>query len=136
MSNYKKYGDIINETRTTSEIPSKNDNGVVDNIVSLESQEQLKNLVMNNKVVVVDIYGDFCQPCRAIAPRFSKLSNMYKDSGFVFVKEDCNKKITPGIRGVPTFNFYVNGVLQREDTIVGADIQAVENKLEKYRQSL
>jgi thioredoxin 1 len=136
MSNYKKYGDIINETRTTSETPNKNDNGVVDNIVSLESQEQLKNLVMNNKVVVVDIYGDFCQPCRAIAPRFSKLSNMYKDSGFVFVKEDCNKKITPGIRGVPTFNFYVNGVLQREDTIVGADIQAVENKLEKYRQSL
>jgi thioredoxin 1 len=136
MSNYKKYGDIINETRTTSETPSKNDNGVVDNIVSLESQEQLKNLVMNNKVVVVDIYGDFCQPCRAIAPRFSKLSNMYKDSGFVFVKEDCNKKITPGIRGVPTFNFYVNGVLQREDTIVGADIQAVENILEKYRQSL
>jgi thioredoxin 1 len=136
MSNYKKYGDIINETRTTSETLSKNDNGVVDNIVSLESQEQLKNLVMNNKVVVVDIYGDFCQPCRAIAPRFSKLSNMYKDSGFVFVKEDCNKKITPGIRGVPTFNFYVNGVLQREDTIVGADIQAVENNLEKYRQNL
>jgi len=136
MSNYKKYGDIINETRTPSETPSKNDGGVVDNIVSLESQEQLKNLVMSNKVVVVDIYGDFCQPCRAIAPRFSKLSNMYKDSGFVFVKEDCNKKITPGIRGVPTFNFYVNGVLQREDTIVGADIQAVENKLEKYRQNL
>lgn len=136
MSNYKKYGDIINETRTPSETSSKNDGGVVNNIVSLESQEQLKNLVMNNKVVVVDIYGDFCQPCRAIAPRFSKLSNMYKDSGFVFVKEDCNKKITPGIRGVPTFNFYVNGVLQREDTIVGADIQAVENKLEKYRQSL
>ena len=136
MSNYKKYGDIINETRTPSETSSKNDGGVVDNIVSLESQEQLKNLVMSNKVVVVDIYGDFCQPCRAIAPRFSKLSNIYKDSGFVFVKEDCNKKITPGIRGVPTFNFYVNGVLQREDPIVGADIQAVENKLEKYRQSL
>ena len=133
MSNYKKYGDIINETKTTSQTTNKSDS---DNIVNLESQEQLSNLVMNNKVVVVDIYGDFCQPCRAIAPRFSKLSNLYKDSGFVFVKEDCNKKITPGIRGVPTFNFYVNGVLQREDTIVGADIQAVENNLEKYRQSL
>ncbi len=133
MTNNKKYGDIINETRTTPQTSNNNSN--IDNIVSLESQEQLNNLVMNNKVVVVDIYGDFCQPCRAIAPRFSKLSNIYKDSGFVFVKEDCNKKITPGIRGVPTFNFYVNGVLQREDTVVGADIQAVENKLEKYRQN-
>ena len=136
MSNYKRYGDLVNENKTTEELKNTNtNNNVSDNIVHLESQEQLNNLVMNNKVVVVDIYGDFCQPCRAIAPRFGKLSNLYKDDGFVFIKEDCDKKITQGVRGVPTFNFYVNGVLQRNDTIVGADIQAVQNTLEKYKQS-
>jgi thioredoxin 1 len=133
MSNYKKYGDIINETKTSSQPLSSNDNNKNNNVVHLESQEQLNNLVMNNKVVVVDIYGDFCQPCRAIAPRFSEMSNIYKNDGFVFIKEDCNKKITPGVRGVPTFNFYVNGVLQRNDTIVGADIATVDKTLKKYQ---
>lgn len=135
MSNYKKYGDIINETKPAQ--PSVGTDGQkTDNVVDLEDQEQLKNLVMNNRVVVVDIYGDFCQPCKAIAPRFSQLSNIYKENGFVFVKEDCNKKITPGIRGVPTFYFYVNGVLQRDDIIIGADIQAVQKTLDKYKQNL
>ena len=135
MSNYKKYGDIINETKPAQ--PSVGTDGKkTDNVVDLEDQEQLKNLVMNNRVVVVDIYGDFCQPCKAIAPRFSQLSNIYKENGFVFVKEDCNKKITPGIRGVPTFYFYVNGVLQRDDVIIGADIQAVQKTLEKYKENL
>lgn len=134
MSNYKKYGDIISETQPVQKTGANGENN--DNIVDLEDQQQLKNLVMNNKVVVNDIYGDFCQPCKAIAPRFSQLSNIFKEHGFVFVKEDCNKKITPGIRGVPTFNFYVNGVLQRDDTIVGADIQAVQKTLEKYKENL
>ena len=119
MSNYKKYSDLAD----TSSNVIKNDK-----VINIESTDHKKSLVFNNKVVIVDIYADWCQPCKSIAPRFSNMANEYEKYGFVFLKEDVEKKISQNIRGVPSFQFFYNG--QMVDTSTGADMTEVKTKVD------
>ena len=119
MSNYKKY----------SELPESNSNNIKsDLIIDIESEEHKKKIVMNNKVVIIDIYGDWCQPCKAIAPRFANLSEKYKQHGFIFAKENVDKKISQNIRGVPAFQYFYNGKMLHSTT--GADFADITEKVE------
>jgi thioredoxin 1 len=118
---YKKYSDLVEDE-------TKDDNSGIPDIVDAD---QKKNLVRTNKVVVVDIYGDWCQPCKQIAPRFKLLSEEYKQYGFVFAKENVEKNISQNIRGVPNFQYFYNGRMIGDTT--GGDMQAVKAKLEEMK---
>lgn len=126
MSSYKKYSDLPESSNTTS---SGSNGPRPDLLIPIESTEHKKNLVLNNKVVVVDVYGDWCAPCKSITPRFSELSKKYSEYGFIFAKEDVDKKISQNIRGVPAFQYFYNG--EMVDTSTGADINDVKEKVEK-----
>ncbi|XXG49558.1 hypothetical protein AAC387_Pa02g3715 [Persea americana] len=59
-----------------------------------------------DKVVVLDMYTQWCGPCKVIAPKYQQLSEKHLD--VVFMKLDCNQENKPlakelGIRVVPTF---------------------------------
>ncbi|XP_022719852.1 thioredoxin F-type, chloroplastic-like isoform X2 [Durio zibethinus] len=43
-----------------------------------------------DKTVVLDMYTQWCGPCKVIAPRFQELSEKYLD--VVFLKLDCNQE--------------------------------------------
>lgn len=118
MSNYKKYADLNPEEKP---VPS-------DIVIMLKTEDQKKQMVGRNKVVVVDVYGDWCQPCKAIATRFGTLAVEYGKYGFVFAKENVDDKISQNVKGVPTFQYFYNGVMV--DITVGADMQAVKGKLD------
>lgn len=47
------------------------------------------------------------------------------------MKEDVDKRLSDGVRGVPTFQFYHRGNLV--DKIIGADMPAVKEKLNQLR---
>ena len=58
------------------------------------------------KTVVLDMYTQWCGPCKVMAPKFQELAQKYDD--VVFLKLDCNQDNRPlakelGIRVVPTF---------------------------------
>jgi thioredoxin-disulfide reductase len=61
--------------------------------------------------VVVDFFSHSCGPCRMIAPTFKKLASEYKRK-VVFLKVDVNRNHEAssacGVRGMPTFQFYIN----------------------------
>lgn len=64
--------------------------------------------------MVVDFYADWCPPCRAIAPIFSKLADQHASQGrlaFAKVNVDHVKDIASrfNISAMPTFLFIQNG---------------------------
>lgn len=102
-------------------------------VESIESLEHKKYLIRNNKVVLVDIYGDWCGPCKAIEKKYTQIAQQYSQGGVcAVVKENIDKKISPNVRGVPTFQFYFKG--QPAGVITGADIVNVEKRLVQLLQ--
>ncbi|XP_039138421.1 thioredoxin F-type, chloroplastic-like [Dioscorea cayenensis subsp. rotundata] len=72
-----------------------------------------------SKIVVLDMYTQWCGPCKVIAPKFKELSEKYLD--VVFLKLDCNQENKTlakelGIRVVPTFKILKDGNIVKEVT--------------------
>lgn len=107
---------------------SKSDKDV--SIHHLKDEEDKKRQLNNNTVCVIDVYADWCGPCKMISPKIDELHKKYHKPGlFSIVKEDAALDITHGVRGLPTFLFYCMGKLQEEFTVVGADVSAVEKNI-------
>lgn len=84
------------------------------------------------KVVVVDMYTQWCGPCKVIAPKYQKLSEKYDD--VIFLKLDCNQDNKPlakelGIKVVPTFKILKDSKIVKEVTGAKFDdlVVAIEN---------
>jgi len=86
-----------------------------------------------NKLVVVDFFAQWCGPCRMMAPLFERLSNEHTDVRFLKVDEASNREEVQsrGVRGFPTFHFYVDG--RKVDEQVGANPQALESKVKEHK---
>ena len=65
---------------------------------------------------IIDFYADWCGPCRAIAPLFEQYASQYPDVKFCKVNIDVARDIAQslGIRSIPTFHLYSDGVKQME----------------------
>ncbi|KAG7397688.1 hypothetical protein PHYBOEH_000308 [Phytophthora boehmeriae] len=87
------------------------------------------------KLVVVDFSAVWCGPCQHIKPVYHQLSGQYTDVVFLEVDEAQNRSLIGalGVRGFPTFHFYVNQ--QKVDELVGADPNQLRAKIEQWRQS-
>lgn len=117
MSQYKKLSTFGEK---------KSEPGVV--IPQILKIEDKMYLIQNNKVCVVDVYADWCGPCKIVSPLFSKLFAKYNiPSICILAKENVDLKLSPSIQVVPSFQFFLNG--QLESVISGADITLVENKI-------
>lgn len=100
---------------------------------------ELEALLSSTANVVVDFYADWCPPCRAIAPVFSKLADSYAvgdQLAFAKVNVDHVKEISAryGITAMPTFVFFrdgkprpvaTQGVKEGEDRVRGANPKAL-----------
>ena len=117
MSNYKKLS-TFGEKKTESEV-------VIPKILKIED----KNYLMQNyKVCVIDVYADWCGPCKIISPLFSQLFAKYNIPGVcILAKENVDLNLSPNIQVVPSFQFFLYG--QLDSVISGADITLVENKI-------
>src|SRR5947207_3011761 len=86
---------------------------------------QFRQAVDENKFVFIDIYAEWCGPCRRIAPFIFELSKKYKH--VKFVKMDCEKvdklvlKQLCSIKSLPTFLLLEKGVIVKK--VIGADRQ-------------
>jgi thioredoxin 1 len=92
----------------------------------------VKSATEENKVAVLDMYTQWCGPCKLMLPKVIALSETYDD--VVFAKLDCNQENKPlakelGVKTVPTFKIFKNGEEVAE--IRGAKyddlVKAIEN---------
>jgi thioredoxin 1 len=98
-------------------------------VTEITDIQHKKQILSQNRVVLVDIFTNWCGPCKKIEPEYSLIASKYNQQGVcAIVKENLEKKITPNIHGVPTFHIYKNG--QLVDEIVGADLPKIEEKLQ------
>lgn len=129
MAQYKTFSTMgVDES-----LPDPSEMGDVPSITSAQHRSQI---IQKNHLVVIDNYTDSCGPCRDCAPHFSFLAGKYsKPSICALVKEDAYKKyggLPVPIRGVPCFHFYLNGQFLHEESILGADMKAVEEKIKNF----
>ena len=129
MAQYKKIKEIgVNENEPDPQMMA--------DVPRITAPEHRQSVVQGHKLVIVDNYTEWCGPCKQCAPQFAVLAQKYAQPGLcAFVKEDVDDKI-PGqvlpIRGVPCFHIYVDGVVQKEMTITGGDMAAIENVVQSF----
>ncbi|XP_074322634.1 thioredoxin F2, chloroplastic-like [Apium graveolens] len=90
----------------------------------------------DDKIVVLDMYTQWCGPCKIIAPKFKELAQKYSD--VVFLKLDCNKDNKAlakelGIKVVPTFKILKDGKIVSE--VTGAKIERIVSAIEDVRST-
>ncbi|EXC29957.1 Thioredoxin F-type [Morus notabilis] len=89
-----------------------------------------------DKTVVLDMYTQWCGPCKVIAPKFQELSEKYLD--VVFLKLDCNQDNKAlakelGIRVVPTFKILKDSKIVKE--VTGAKFDDLVVAIDTVRSS-
>jgi thioredoxin 1 len=86
----------------------------------------------NNKVTVVDLWAEWCGPCRMMTPVIEELSKEYEGRAVIGkLNVDDNPEVPTqyNVRGIPTFLIFKNGELK--DKVVGAQTkQVLKDKIE------
>ena len=96
--------------------------------IEVQHLEHKKHFINTNQICVVKIHADWCQPCKAIAPRYNQMAQKYNRPGVcVLMSENVDLNVS-NVKGVPTTQFFKNGKYMNAD-IVGADIDAIEKRI-------
>ncbi|KAF0199177.1 MAG: thioredoxin [Bacteroidetes bacterium] len=90
-------------------------------------------VIKSDKPAIVDLWAEWCGPCRMVGPLVEELSHEYEGRAVIGKLDvDSNPGITAkyGIRNIPTILFFKNGEIA--DKQVGAVPKSVlAAKLEK-----
>ena len=89
-------------------------------------------VIESGEVVVVDLWAEWCGPCRMMTPIIDELSKEYEGKALVGkLNVDDNPEIPTNynVRGIPTFLIFKNG--QLKEKVVGAQTKKVlQDKIE------
>jgi thioredoxin 1 len=125
---YKDLGDSGLSAGSSNKSNSTSGSSPPSSVYEIQSQEDKEQLLKSFRVVVNNIHGTFCSPCKQLAPRYEKLAKeMYDPGNIILVKENVELNLTKNIRGVPTFLIYVNGALI--SSTIGGDFNELQNRI-------
>ena len=97
-------------------------------VPEIQTAEDKKIMMNSFKICLIDVYADWCGPCKLTIPAFTKMFKNYNLKGVVgLAKENVELGLSPNVQVIPTFQFIVNGKL--DSIITGADMDSVEQKL-------
>jgi len=95
------------------------------------TDESFKEIIKGDKPVVIDLWAEWCGPCKMVGPVIEELAKEYENKAVIGKMDvDENTEVTEeyGVRNIPTILFFKNGVLK--DKHVGAAPKKVlEEKL-------
>ena len=85
----------------------------------------VKNEINSGKLVVVDLWAEWCGPCRSITPSIEELATEYEGKAIIGkynVDEENELSTEYGVRSITTILFFKDGKLA--DKQVGASPKA------------
>ncbi|KAI3633455.1 hypothetical protein MIR68_008402 [Amoeboaphelidium protococcarum] len=104
-------------------------------VQDINSSLQFSKLINSKPVAVIDFAAEWCGPCKMIAPKFHSMATQYPGAAFGRVDVDKESALAQqySVTAMPTFVLFKNG--KQADTVVGADIGQVEQKLKRLLAS-
>jgi thioredoxin 1 len=79
------------------------------------TSEQLREKINSGEKFIVDMYSDWCGPCRVLGPIVEKVSQKLKEEGhevniYKFdIESDKQLAVDLGVRSIPTIKAFKNG---------------------------
>lgn len=98
------------------------------------NDSNIKEIIESGNPVVIDLWAEWCGPCRLIGPFIEELAEEYAgkvEIGKMNVDENSDTPNEFGVRNIPTVLFFKDGKLA--DKVVGAVPKA---KLQEKIQSI
>lgn len=93
-----------------------------------------QEVLQNEKVTLIDLWAEWCGPCRMMSPVVEELATEYKDRvvvGKLNVDDNPNVPTNYNVRGIPTFLLFKNGELKEK--IVGLQTKKyLKDKIESH----
>jgi thioredoxin len=85
--------------------------------------ERLKQLQLEGKKILVDLWAPWCGPCKTLIPRLESFENEYQDVNFVKLNVDENRDyaVELGVRSVPTVIIYDGNNIVNRSTGVNSN---------------
>ncbi|WGI18041.1 thioredoxin [Methanonatronarchaeum sp. AMET-Sl] len=97
------------------------------------TDENFESVINENKMVVIDAWADWCNPCKKLEPVIEELAEEYKGEivfGKLNVDENGGVARKYGIMSIPTLLFFENGELVNR-TVGALPKQQLQNVIEK-----
>ena len=75
------------------------------------NEDNFNKEIKENKLLVIDCWAIWCQPCLMMGPIFEELSKEMRDVKFAKLNVDDNQDIAQrlGVMGIPTFIIFKDG---------------------------
>lgn len=93
-----------------------------------------QEVLQSDKVTLIDLWAEWCGPCKMMNPVVEELAHHYKDRvvvGKLNVDDNPEVPTNYNVRGIPTFLLFKNGELKEK--IVGLQTkQFLQKKIESY----
>ena len=103
-------------------------------VYSVNSLNDLQIICENttSKLIVMDLYAQWCGPCKMLSPKIDSFSNKYTEALFIKVDVDIAEDIANyfNVSSMPTIIFIKN--CTEIDRIVGANVQKIEDFIKKH----
>jgi len=82
--------------------------------------ENFDDAISSNAYTLVDFWAEWCAPCRAMHPVFTRMAKKFKKIKFARLNVDKNQSIAQrlGVQAIPIFIMFQNG--KQVDKVVGA----------------
>lgn len=81
-------------------------------MLSQITDENYKEILKSDKLVIIDVYAAWCKPCSVIAPILDKLSEEYSEKvliGKYNIEDEVELCEKYNILSIPTLLFFRNG---------------------------
>ena len=97
--------------------------------------DKFNEIINSNKLVLIDVYADWCAPCNVLKPLLVSMESKYDTISFNYINAEdethTSDMVELGIRSLPTVLLYENGILISSLKGKDAHVNAVQHELNK-----